>query len=103
MTVKASFLKLRRSIASKDIANSSLYIPLYHQILGKIEGSELVAREDDISGTVFEFHKGDAVHRARVHPETLDIIQYSRLEKGRFVERLVFSNILWDQDLDLQL
>ncbi len=103
VTIRSSFLTLRRSLEASDIADSSLYIPLYQQIIGKIEGSELTDFEEGLAGDLLIFRQGSTSHRVRVHPETLDIIQYSRYDHTELVELLTFTKIRWNQGTELSL
>lgn len=99
VTMKASLFTLRRSLESKDIKDSSLYIPLYDQILDKLGPAKLVKSD----GQFYLFQNGDETHKVTVAPQTNEIVHYSRSEGNEVVESFKFSNISWDRDPDLKI
>lgn len=97
VSITVSLLTLSRSLEAEDVKGSSLYNPLYEQILGKLEGAELSDTESGLAGELYVFEKGSEVHRVRVHPETRDIIQYSKSVGTHLIETLTFSKIQWNR------
>lgn len=100
VTVRTPMLTLRRSIASKDISGSSLYIPLLDQMLDQLTRLKLAGSEPTVIGGVnllhLRFEDGAIRHDAYIHPEDKDIRLYRKFKSGSKVEELRFSDIVWN-------
>lgn len=102
VTMKASLFTLRRSLESKDIKDSSLYIPLYDQLLDKVGPAKMIESKSGSDGEHYLFKNGKVTHRVTVS-RTKEIVHYSRSEGDKIVESFKFSNISWNRDPELTL
>lgn len=107
VTVRTPLLTLRRSIESKDISGSSLYIPLLDQILEKVTRSRLIASKsatvEGVKLLQLQFESGATRHYAYIHPQDKDIRLYQQFQGQDKVEELRFSDIVWNSYPDLEL
>lgn len=95
VTVKTSFLTLRRSLGSKDIQGSSLYQPLFEQLVEELV--EPTPRETLKvgGGTVFVFgDKAKTEHRLEVDASGSPL-SFRHLEKGREIKKMTFRDLKW--------
>jgi hypothetical protein len=93
--METRFITLRRSLEAGDIKDSSLYQPLFAQILSELPTNvpaEILPFGD---GQIFVFGEKAKV-QARV---TVDgkgnPISYRRLEKGKEVKKFIFNDLDW--------
>ena len=95
VSVKTSMLTLRRSLGSKDIQGSSLYQPLFRQI---VEGlAEPKPRETVKAGerTILIFgDKRQAQDRIEVDSAG-NPLSFRHLEKGREMKKMTFRSLKW--------
>ncbi len=95
VTVKTSMLTLRRSLGSKDIKDSSLYQPLFRQLVeGMVEPNP---RESVKAGanTILVFgDKTKTQHRLEVDTEG-NPLSFRHLEKGREMKKMSFRGLKW--------
>ena len=95
VTVRTSFLTLRRSLGSKDIQGSSLYQPLFRQLVEELV--EPTPRESLKVGeaTVLVFgDKAKTEHRLEVDAAGSPL-SFRHLEKGREVKKMTFRDLKW--------
>lgn len=95
VSMQTHMLTLRRSLKAKDIEGSSLYQPLFRQIVRELVEPE--PRETIKSGShmVLVFgEKGKAQDRLEVDKEG-NPLAWRRLEKGRELKRMTFSDLVW--------
>ena len=93
--METRIVTLRRSLEARDIKDSSLYQPLFAQILGELPTDNPVEVLPFGDGHIFVFGDKSKV-QARV---TVDgqgnPVGYRRLEKGEDVKNFTFSNLNW--------
>ena len=88
-------MTLRRSLEARDIKDSSLYQPLFSQILGELptkEPSEVLPFGE---GYIFVFGDSARVEARITVDQSGNPTVYRRLEKGREVKKFVFSHLKW--------
>jgi hypothetical protein len=93
--METSLITLRRSLEARDIKDSSLYQPLFAQVLSELPANDPKEILPFGDGHIFVF--GD---KAKVEARlTVDArgnpVGYRRLEKGREVKKFVFSRLDW--------
>ncbi|MCA9776297.1 MAG: hypothetical protein KC800_06255 [Candidatus Eremiobacteraeota bacterium] len=93
--METAIVTLRRSLEARDIKDSSLYQPLFAQIVGELPAQSPSETLPFGEGHMFVFGKKEGV-QARV---TVDAqgnpTSYRRLEKGKDVKKFTFSNLDW--------
>jgi hypothetical protein len=95
VTMQTHMLTLRRSLQARDIADSSLYQPLFRQLVEDLVEPE--PRESLKAGdhTVLIFgDKGKTQDRLELDKEG-NPVAMRRLEKGREVKRMAFHDLTW--------
>lgn len=95
VVMKTSFLTLRRSISSKDINDTSLYIPLFKQLLGRIQKTEPDAVERSRDTVVYRFDEGEQQHYFSFEEETFTPVGYQLKDKKGLVESMAFRELIW--------
>ncbi len=95
VAVKTSMLTLRRSLGSKDIQGSSLYQPLFRQL---VEGlAEPKPRETVKAGdhTILIFGDKSQAHDRIEVDAAGNPFSFRHLEKGREMKKMTFRNLKW--------
>lgn len=95
VSMQTHMLTLRRSLQAKDIRDSSLYQPLFRQLVEDM--AEPQPRETLKSGknTILVFgDKATVQDRLEVDREG-NPVAIRRLQKGREVKKMTFSNLSW--------
>lgn len=95
VSMKTSMLTLRRSLGSKDIKDSSLYQPLFRQLVESLvepNPREAVKAGDHVV-LVFGAKMGS---QDRIEVDASgNPISYRHLEKGRELKKMTFRNLKW--------
>lgn len=94
--MKTKMITLRRSLQSSDIKDSSLYQSLLAQIVGELPKPEPSEVLDLGNGNLIYLFgdKTSVLCRLEVD-KTGSPVSFRRLEKGKEVKKLVFSNLKW--------
>lgn len=95
VTVKTSMLTLRRSLGSKDIKDSSLYQPLFRQLVdGLIEASPRESIKTGVNTILVFGDKTKTQHRLEVDADG-NPVSFRHVEKGREMKKMSFKAIKW--------
>lgn len=97
--MKTPFLTLRRSITAKDIRDTSLYIPLFAQLLDRTRNHGATVE----SPGVFVVDAEQVRHRWTVDASSGDPLSYQRFQGGELVESMSFTNLTWGDQFVLKL
>ncbi len=95
VSMKTHMLTLRRSLQAKDIQGSSLYQPLFRQLVEELV--ETQPRETVKAGknTILLFgDKTKVQDRLEVDPQG-NPVAYRRVEKGKELKKMTFRNLAW--------
>ncbi|MCA9790581.1 MAG: hypothetical protein KC910_02250 [Candidatus Eremiobacteraeota bacterium] len=101
--MKTSFLTLRRSITSRDIEDTSLYIPLFQQLVDRMAKAKLTASSATGDTWTFVFQDESFRHELEADIESNELRAYRRYAKDKLLESLTFGPIRWNSDPTLGL
>ena len=93
--METSVITLRRSLGARDIKDSSLYQPLFAQIIGELPTKEPKESLPVPGGLMFVFGDAAEVEARIIVDELGNPTRYRRLEEGKEVKNFVFSELEW--------
>jgi hypothetical protein len=95
VSLKTHMLTLRRSLKSKDIQGSSLYQPLFRQLVEELAEPEPRQILKAGANTILVFgDKAGSQDRLEVDPQG-NPVAMRRLERGKEIKKMTFSNLSW--------
>ncbi|MGE0495516.1 MAG: hypothetical protein AB7S38_40300 [Vulcanimicrobiota bacterium] len=101
--MKTSFITLRRSITSRDIEDTSLYIPLLQQLVERMATAKLVQSSATGDTWTFVFQDEAYRHEFEADLESSDLRAYRRYRKDKLLEGLTIGPIRWNSQPTLGL
>lgn len=101
--MKTSFMTLRRSVSWRDIEGTSLYIPLFQQLVERMAEAKLIG--SSATGDTWTFVFGDESYRHELEAdlESHDLRAYRRYSQDKLQEALTFGPIRWNSEPTLRL
>jgi hypothetical protein len=89
------FLTLRRSLEARDIKDSSLYQPLFRQLIQEFSAETPVKIMKSVQGAILYFGQADkSQDRLQVDAEG-NPLSYRRIEAGKEIKNMVFRDLEW--------
>lgn len=95
VTMQTSLFRLRRSLEARDIKDSPLYIPLFSHLLTELDPEPQSMEQSDAGKVVFLFGDKAADHEFLTVDAEGNPLKVTRMEAGKEVSRLVFSQLEW--------
>jgi len=87
------FLTLRRSLTARDIKDTSLYQPLFRQLLGKLTVPEPTEVKKMGEKTLFLFGEPTESQDRIIVDRDGKPLSYRRLENGREIKKMTFQSL----------
>lgn len=95
VTMQTSMFRLRRSLQSRDIKDSPVYIPLFSHLLNELGAEPSEVDRDEPGGVVFLFGDKAAEHEYLVVDPEGNPVKLTRMEANKEISKLTFHQLEW--------